>query len=72
MEDPRVILQQALIKIGISETNANIIALDAGSSQVCVNCEYLNDFKYSKNTKKMTINVIEKFYSGELFEDNEI
>ncbi|WCM42909.1 hypothetical protein MG290_04285 [Flavobacterium sp. CBA20B-1] len=72
MEDPRVILQQELIKVGISEINANVIALDAGSSQVSVNSEYLNNFQYSKITKKMTLDIVEKFYSGELFEDIEI
>lgn len=71
MKDPRIILQQKLIKIGFSETHSNLIALDTGSSQVCVNKEYLDDFQYSKNIKKMALNIVGKFYSGELFEEIE-
>lgn len=68
MNDPRKILEQELIKIGISSRDAAIIALDTGSSQVFVNREYLNDFPYLKSMIKMALGLVGKFYSRELFE----
>lgn len=69
MEDPRIILQNELIKVGIKHTDAHIISLDAGSSQVVVNREYLSDFEYSKQIRKVALSVVIKFYTGELFEE---
>lgn len=43
MNDQRIVLKQELMKIGISSFDATTIALDAGSSQVIVNSEYLED-----------------------------
>ncbi len=40
MNDPR--------SIGISSKDANLIGLEAGSSQAFINKEYLSNFQYSK------------------------
>lgn len=69
MYDPRVILKNELIKIGILISDANIIALDAGSSQVVVNSLYLKEFNYSLKIRNIALKLIGKFYSGELFEN---
>lgn len=49
MKDPRIVLKEKLIKIGVSDKNAMIIALDAGSSQVKIDNRYLKKFKYSND-----------------------
>lgn len=72
MNDPRIVLSKELIKIGISLTDANIIALDTGSSQVSVNGDYLSDFQYSKQIKKLALSLVGKFYSGELFDNIDV
>lgn len=66
MRDPRIFLKNELMAIGILSKQASIIALDAGSSQVIVNKEYLNDFKFSKIITTKALAVITKFYNGEL------
>lgn len=71
MTDPREILKEKLIEIGVLTNNATIISLDAGSSQVLVNKEYFEDFQYSKQISKMALSVVSKFYSGKLFDDIE-
>lgn len=66
MIDPRVLLKGELIKIGILSKQASIIALDAGSSQVIVNSNYLDDFKFSTIIKTKALLAITKFYNGEI------
>ena len=66
MSDPRIILKEELISIGIVGHEASIIALDAGSSQVIVNKEYLDEFKYHKSKSNKALAMITKFYNGEL------
>lgn len=66
MIDPRIVLKDELIAIGISSKQASIIALDTGSSQVIVNKEYLEDFSFSKIITTKALAMITKFYNGEL------
>ena len=66
MSDLRIVLKEELIAIGILSRQASIIALDAGSSQVIVNKEYLDDFKFSKIITIKALAMITKFYNGEL------
>jgi hypothetical protein len=66
MRDPRIVLKDELIAIGILSKQASIIALDTGSSQVIVNKEYLDDFKFSKIITTKALATITKFYNGEL------
>lgn len=69
MSDPRIVLKEELIAIGILSKQASIIALDAGSSQVIVNKEYLDDFKFFKIITIKVLAMITKFYNGELSEE---
>ncbi|HQF41908.1 MAG TPA: hypothetical protein PK073_03265 [Ignavibacteriaceae bacterium] len=71
MFDPRIVLSQELIKIGITYSDAMTIALDAGSSQVVVNNIYLKEYNYSRAIRTQALSLIGKFYSGELFENLE-
>ena len=64
MRDPRIVLKDELI--GILSKQASIIALDTGSSQVIVNKQYLDDFKFSKIITTKALATITKFYNGEL------
>jgi hypothetical protein len=66
MSDPRIILKEELISIGIAANQAAIIALDAGSSQAFVNKEYLDEFKFHKSISNKALAIITKFYNGEL------
>lgn len=66
MSDPRIILKEKLISIGIAANQAFIIALDAGSSQVIVNKEYLDEFKFHQRLSNKALAMITKFYNGEL------
>jgi hypothetical protein len=66
MKDPRIVLKNELIAIGILSKHASIIALDTGSSQVIVNKEYLDDFNYSKTITNKALAMITKFNNGEL------
>ena len=67
IDDPRIILKQELIKVGILCKDATIISLDAGSSQASINMQYLEDFSYSENICNKALHLIFEFYSGELF-----
>jgi hypothetical protein len=69
MNDSRIILKEELISIGIVANQASIIALDAGSSQVIVNKEYLDEFKFHKSISNKALAMITKFYNGELSEE---
>jgi hypothetical protein len=62
MIDPRIVLKDELIAIGISPKQASIIALDTGSSQVIVNKEYLEDFSFSKIITTKALAMITKFF----------
>jgi hypothetical protein len=66
MKDPRIVLKNELIAIGILSKQASIIAIDTGSSQVIVNKEYLDDFNFSKIITTKALAMITKFYNGEL------
>lgn len=70
MLDPREILKNRLIGLGIDEHNSTIIALDAGSSQCIVNEDYLIELDISDKYIKSAIHEIVLFYMGELL-DNE-
>jgi hypothetical protein len=71
MRDPRIILNEELSRAGIKQKDAYMIALDAGSSQVIVDEEYLSTLDYSEQIKKVALNLIVKFYTGKLFEEIE-
>ena len=66
--DPREILSQKLQEIGIDERRAQTIALDAGSSQVLVDREYLEyDLDiYQEDLLEKADMIIHSFYSGNL------
>lgn len=66
MSDPRLILKKELINIGIVNSDATVIALDTGSSQVLVNMVYLEEFNYTAKVRSLAIKLIGEFYSGEL------
>lgn len=66
MSDPRIVLKEELISIGILSKQASIISLDAGSSQVIVNKEYLDGFRFSEIIIINALALITKFYNGEL------
>ena len=72
MEDPRIILKQKLIKVGILPQDANLIALEAGSSQALVNKKYLISFQYSEKIRKKALNVVRLFYNGHFIGDKGI
>jgi len=71
MRDPRIILNEELSRAGIKQKDAYMIALDAGSSQVIVDKEYLSALDYSEQIKKVALNLIVNFYTGKLFEELE-
>ena len=62
--DGRIILMNKLLDIGLDKQVALIIALDAGSSQVIVNREYLKDYDLSDKTRKKIIKELCNFYMG--------
>jgi len=66
MNDPRIILRDKLIENGLLFKDANIIALDAGSSQTYVDIEYLEDFGLSESLLDMTLKLVSDFNSGRL------
>lgn len=68
MKDPRKILSEKLTENGISLNIANIIALDAGSSQACVDKAYLSKYNLSESQLIITTQLVSSFYSGILFE----
>lgn len=67
MKDERKILKEELVSIGISEYEATIIALDAGSSQTIVDIEYLRKIKIPKHLINQALQKITKFYFGYYF-----
>ena len=71
MSDPRLVLSDELQSLGVNETLAAIIALDAGSSQAVVDEEYLKStIEISENYDiKQVLEAINKFYSGAMFDD---
>ena len=69
MNYPRIILRDQLIANGLLFKDANLIALDAGSSQTYVDSEYLEGFGLSKTLFKITLKLVSDFYSGKLFLD---
>lgn len=65
IEDPRILLSKSLQKKGIAEKDSIIIALDAGSSQVIVDSDYVkNNFNFSKEIEIKILNAVKKFYAG--------
>ena len=66
MSDPRLVLSDELQSLGVNETLAAIIALDAGSSQAVVDEEYLKStIEISENYDiKQVLEAINKFLLG--------
>jgi hypothetical protein len=69
MRDPRIILEEELIAVGILSNQASAIALDAGSPQVIVNKEYLDELVFDKVINQKALILVTKFYMGELSEE---
>lgn len=66
MNDPRIILRDKLIENGLLFKDANLIALDAGSSQTYVDIEYLVELSLSETLLEKTLKLVSDFYSGRL------
>jgi hypothetical protein len=66
MFDEREILKKGLIKLGIDNSKANIIAVDAGSSQCIVNKLYLEDLGVSPKLMNKALKLVVLFYIEEL------
>lgn len=66
MNDPRIILKDKLIENGLLFKDANLIALDAGSSQTFVDVEYLKELGLSASHLEITLKLVLDFYSGKL------
>lgn len=64
--DPREILAAYLMKVGLDRHRAIIIALDAGSSQGPVNKQYVNELNLTEAQKKLVLEYVCRFYSGDL------
>lgn len=64
--DPREILVACLVEVGIDKSQATLIALDAGSSQGPVNKEYVDELKITEAQKKLVLEYVCRFYSGDL------
>ena len=62
--DERIILMNRLVNIGVDKKLARVIALDAGSSQVIVDSEYLSNCDLSENIKEKLIFELFNFYVG--------
>lgn len=69
--DARIILSNKFQSFGLSKRMSNLIALDAGSSQISVNREYLFDKGISKLIIDKIFNEVVKFYFGEFENYNE-
>lgn len=69
MNDPRIILRDKLIENGLFFKYANLIALDAGSSQTFVDIEYLDELGLSPTQLEITLKLVMDFYSGKLLSE---
>jgi len=69
MNDPRIILRDKLIEAGLLFKDANLIALETGSSQTFVDIEYLNKLGLSANQLEITLKLVMDFYSGKLISE---
>lgn len=65
MVDPRIILQNKLIELGLNRKEAFLIAIEAGSSQSIVDKEYLiEEFNFSRELLEMVVDAVGRFYVG--------
>ena len=65
MLDPRIILADELLKVGVNNQDAYMIALEAGSSQSFVDKEHLiSEYSLSKEKLMKAIDLVGKFYVG--------
>lgn len=69
MNDPRIILRYKLIENGLLFKYANLIALDAGSSQTFVDIEYLDELGLPPTQLEITLKLVMDFYSGKLLSE---
>lgn len=73
--DPRQVLEDALIDAGVAKNAAGVIALDADKN---IGKEYLNDLAeeerwgFTKEMIPITIKILGKYYSGEMFDEEEL
>ena len=61
-KDPRKILQDVLLEIGVKNGNAALIAIEAGGSQCRVTREYLRNIGISENILEEVITAVNYFY----------
>lgn len=64
MNDAREILIKELVSLGIPEGVSVCIALDAGSSQVIVNKEYIEKLGIQRKMQNIVLEKVTRFYSG--------
>ena len=62
MKDPRIFLKEKLIKVGVKDNEATIIAMDTGSSQIIISKVYLNNFKLNNITKIKILRLVKRWY----------
>ena len=61
-ERPRIFLKEKLIKVGVKDNEATIIAMDAGSYQIIISKVYLNNFKLNNITKIKILRLVKRWY----------
>ena len=66
MIDPREVLVNELVKLGVDKIISTTIALDAGSSQCSVNKEYLKDVISDVELMENAYQKVIAFYCGDL------
>lgn len=66
--DPRLILAEKLVLIGIETKLAGSIVLDAGSSQCVVNRVYLKECNIPNQLINESLDIVNSFYCGDLME----
>ena len=66
IDDEREKLKQILIHIGLPKNKADIISIEAGSSQAIVNEEYLHDIGIPAYFFEAAMYYLNMFYRGEI------
>lgn len=63
--DSRVVFANKLIKLGLNDSKANLIAIEAGASQTIVNRLYLEELGIGGRFQDQIFMEVVKFYMGE-------
>ncbi|MCZ7609710.1 MAG: hypothetical protein M5U17_06045 [Ignavibacterium sp.] len=67
-DDLRILLRVRLIDLGCNPSVANLIAVEAGGSQVFVDYNYLNELRIQPRVIKKYLKCITDFYISQLKE----